>query len=166
METLVGRRTILLSGVVAGSMLAVGGTIQWVSRAAAGASVLSQAEIDIVEAIGRALFPAGFFPVSGGDEETSREVDRILAHVIEPNAVTPFRTMLGALEWGTLVSRGTRFSKLDPKAQYVLSLGFDPFPRRLRSTHFRQSSAWHSCAEKMFWARSIGGGVLNETLIL
>ena len=134
MATLIRRRTILLTGVAAGSALALGTGARWVNRPALGAAVLSRTELDIVEAVGRVLFPHRIFLVSGGDAETSKEVDRILAEVIEPNAVSPFRSMLAALEWGTLVSRGTRFSKLnETEAQHVLEVwgSENPFPRRV-----------------------------------
>ena len=134
MGLLVSRRTILASGVAAGSILAFGAGFRLYSRVAAGAAVLSAPEFDTVRAVGRVLFPAGVFPVDGGDDETCFEVDRILAEVIEPDAVGPFRTMLGALEWGTLVSRGTRFSRLTPEeAQHVLDVwgSENPFPRRV-----------------------------------
>ena len=134
MGTLVSRRSLLLSGVAAGGLLAAGGGIRWARQPAAGALVLSQPEHEVVEAAARVLFPPGFFPVSGGDGKTAPEVDRILAQVIDPRAVAPFRTMLGALEWGTLVSRGNRFSQLTPaEATHVLDVwgSENPFPRRV-----------------------------------
>lgn len=85
---------------------------QWMGRPAPGALLLSSRELEVVEATSEVLFPHGVFPVAGGDGQTAPEVDRLLADVIDPPVVGPFRSMLGALEWGTLVSRGTRFSDL------------------------------------------------------
>ena len=95
---------------------------------------MSRPELDVVQAVGRALFPVGVFSVDGGNKETSLGLGRILAEVIEPKAVGPFRAMFGALEWGTLVSRGTRLSKLSPEvAQHVLEVwgSENAFPRRV-----------------------------------
>ena len=134
MGSLVSRRTVLFSGVAAGGGLAVAGGFRWARTPAAGFSILGRPEIGVVEATSQILFPPGVFPVAGGDGKTAPEVDRILAEVIDPNAVGPFRTMLAALEWGTLVSRGTRFSQLEPdEAKHVLDVwgSENPFPRRV-----------------------------------
>jgi len=134
MGSLVSRRTVLFSGVAAGGVLAAAGGLRWARTPAVGFLVLSRPEIGIVEATSRILFPPGIFPVAGGDGQTAPEVDRILAEVIEPKTVAPFRTMLAALEWGTLVSRGTRFSQLQPdEAKHVLDVwgSENPFPRRV-----------------------------------
>ena len=134
MYSLVTRRSILLSGVFAGGTMVMGGAIRWASVPVDGMLVLSAPELDVVETAASVLFPKGVFPVSGGDGKTAPEVDRILAEVLDPNAVGPFRSMLGALEWGTLVSRGTRFSQLPPdEAAHVLDVwgSENPFPRRV-----------------------------------
>jgi hypothetical protein len=134
MRTLVSRRSVLVSGVAAGGLLAAGGWVRWARKPAEGALVLSAPEIEVVEAATRVLFPPGVFPIAGGDGKTAPEVDRILAEVIDPRAVAPFRTMLGALEWGTLISRGSRFSELTPdEAKHVLDVwgSENPFPRRV-----------------------------------
>jgi hypothetical protein len=134
MGALISRRTVLISGVTAGSLMAVAGGLFVETRPAVGALVLSQAELDVVESAARVLFPPGFFAASGGDGETATEVDRLLADVIDPPAVVPFRAMLGALEWGTLVSRGTRFSLLSTEeAKHVLDIwaSENPAPRRV-----------------------------------
>ena len=134
MYSLVTRRSVLLSGVLAGGAMVVGGGIRWASVPGEGLKVLSSPESGVVEKAAAVLFPTGVFPISGGDGKTAPEVDRILAEVLEPSAVVPFRTMLGALEWGTLVSRGTRFSRLTAdEAAHVLDVwgSENPFPRRI-----------------------------------
>jgi hypothetical protein len=134
MGSLVSRRSLLVSGIAAGGLLAAGGGVRWARQPAPGSLLLSGSEQDVVEAAARVLFPPGVFPVSGGDGKTAPEVDRILAEVIDPRAVAPFRTMLGALEWGTLVSRGNRFSRLSAEeATHVLDVwgSENPFPRRV-----------------------------------
>ena len=134
MYSLVTRRSVLLSGVLAGGAMVTGGGIRWASVPGEGMKILSSPESGVVETAAAVLFPTGVFPVSGGDGKTAPEVDRILNEVLEPSAVAPFRTMLGALEWGTLVSRGTRFSRLPPdEAAHVLDVwgSENPFPRRI-----------------------------------
>ena len=134
MYSLVTRRSILLSGVLAGGAMVVGGAVRWASVPGDGMLVLSAPELDVVETAASVLFPSGVFPISGGDGQTAPEMDRILAEVLEPSAVAPFRSLLGALEWGTLVSRGTRFSQLPPdEAAHVLDVwgSENPFPRRI-----------------------------------
>ena len=134
MNALVSRRSVLVGGVAAGGLLVAGGALVVSGEAAPGASVLSQAELDVVEQAARILFPSGYFPVAGGDGVTAAEVDGLLAEVIDPPAVAPFRSMLGALEWGTLISRGTRFSKKSTsEAREVLYVwsSENPAPRRV-----------------------------------
>ena len=134
MYNLVTRRSVLVTGVLAGGMLVSAGAIRWASVPGSGMTILSAQETDVVEAAASVLFPSGVFPVSGGDGFTAPEVDRILAEVLDPKAVIPFRSMLAALEWGTLISRGTRFSRMGPEeAASVLDVwgSENPFPRRV-----------------------------------
>jgi hypothetical protein len=134
MNALVSRRKVMIGGVAAGSVIIAGGAFQLGFRAAPGALVLSQFEINVVEQASRVLFPDGFFPSAGGDGDTAQAVDWLLAEVIDPPAVGPFRSMLAALEWGTLVSRGTRFSALSvSEAKDVLDIwsSENPAPRRV-----------------------------------
>ena len=123
-----------MAGVTTGALLVAGKSVVFKSQPATGAKVLSSAEISVVEQAAKVLFPEGVFPVSGGDGVTGRQVDELLAEVIDPPAVAPFRSMLAALEWGTLVSRGTRFSDLpEDEARDVLHTwaSENPAPRRL-----------------------------------
>ena len=134
MNAIVSRRAVLAGGVAAGSLLAGGVTFVLASKPAPGALVLSKTEFAVIEQASRVLFPPGIFPVAGGDGETASAVDVLLADVIDPPAVTPFRSMLAALEWGTLVSRGTRFSELsEEEAAHVIDVwaSENPAPRRV-----------------------------------
>ena len=134
MNAIVSRRAILIGGISAGGLLAGGAGVALLGRPASGAAVLSEAELAVIEQAARVLFPPGIFGVAGGDGKTAPAVDALLADVIDPPAVAPFRSMLAALEWGTLVSRGTRFSKLsDEEAAHVLDIwaSENPAPRRV-----------------------------------
>ena len=134
MNAIVSRRAVLAGGVAAGSLLVGGGTFVLSSRPAPGAVVLSEGELAVIEQAARVLFPPGIFPVSGGDGQTAPAVDGLLAEVIDPPAVVPFRSMLAALEWGTLISRGTRFSELtEEEAAHVIDVwaSENPAPRRV-----------------------------------
>ena len=134
MNAIVSRRTVIVGGVVAGGLLAGSAAFAVRSRPAQGATVLSETEFKVIEQAARVLFPPGIFPVAGGDGETAPAVDSLLADVIDPPAVAPFRSMLAALEWGTLVSRGTRFSALsEEEAAHVLDIwaSENPAPRRV-----------------------------------
>ena len=134
MNPLVTRRSVLVAGASAGALLSLGFGFQWMGRPAPHSKVLSQTEMDVVERAAGVLFPPGIFSISGGDGLTAPEVDRLLAEVVDPNVVSPFRGMLGALEWGTLVSRGQRFSTLsvaDAKDVLDVWASENPFPRRI-----------------------------------
>ena len=134
MNAIVSRRAVLVGGVTAGSLLAGAAVFTFASRPAVGAAVLSEIELAVVEQAARVLFPAGIFPVAGGDGQTGPAVDALLAEVVDPPAVAPFRSMLAALEWGTLVSRGTRFSELTrDEAAHVIDIwaSENPAPRRV-----------------------------------
>ena len=134
MNALTSRRSVLIMGVAAGGALSLGVSVRWMGATAPGAILLSQLELDVVESAAAVLFPPGLFPSAGGDGKTAPEVDRLLAEVLDPPTVGPFRAMLGALEWGTLISRGTRFSAMERvEAKEVLDVwaSENPFPRRV-----------------------------------
>jgi hypothetical protein len=137
MKAMISRRSLLATGVAAGGVIALGGTAAHLGAPLAGYRVLAQGEVDIVEAVAAVLFPPGLFPVAGGDGGTAPEVDRLLAEMVEPSMVSPFRYLLRALEWGTFVSRGSRFTELDPEtAEAVVDIWASgrPFPRRMAFT--------------------------------
>jgi len=124
----------MIGGAVAGTVFVAGAGVRWMGTVAPGAMVLSAVEMDVVEAVSEVLFAPGTFEVSGGDGVTSFEVDRLLADVMGPEVAKPFRTMLGALEWGTLISRGTRFSSLpfDGRTEVLdVWASENPTPRRM-----------------------------------
>ncbi len=137
MKELISRRSLLLTGVAAGGVIAAGGTLAWLGAAASGLRVFTADEVEIVESIAAVLFPVGYFPVAGGDGRTAPEVDRLLSEMVDPVTVAPFRYLLRALEWGTFVSRGQRFTQLDPvTAKEVVDVwaSENPFPRRMAFT--------------------------------
>ena len=90
----------MIGGTVAGGALVAGAGVSWMGQVAPGASVLSRVELSVLEGVAEVLFPTGVFPVAGGDGRTSIEVDRLLMDVMDPSVTGPFRSMLGALEWG------------------------------------------------------------------
>jgi hypothetical protein len=111
MGALVSRRRLILGGLVAGATLAFGRGVTLYAPAP-GARVLSARELEIVRGASEALFPAGVLPVDGPGARVADEVDRLLAEwMVEPHR-SAFRYVLRSLEWGTLASRGTRFSQL------------------------------------------------------
>jgi hypothetical protein len=131
------RRNLLITGVAAGGVTTLGGTVAWLGPPALGLEKLSSAEVDIVEAVAAVLFPPGYFPAAGGDGRTAPEVDRLLTEMVDPSTVKPFRYLLRALEWGTFVSRGVRFTELNPEtAKEVVDVwaSENPFPRRMAFT--------------------------------
>ncbi len=133
MLALVTRRSVLAAGVAVGAAVGTGGLV-WLGRPATGYRVLDPGEIDIVEAIAAVLFPPGVFPVHGGDGGTAPLVDQILAEIVDPMAVAPFRYLLRAIELGTIAARGSSFSALPAdEAAEVLDIwsSDDPFPRRM-----------------------------------
>jgi hypothetical protein len=137
MNALVSRRSVMVGGVAAGGVIALGGSLAYLRQPAAGYGVLAAKEIDIVESIAAVLFPAGHFAVHGGDGGTAPVVDQLLQVAVDPMAVAPFRYLLRAIEWGTFVSRGERFTDLDPvTAREVLTVWgqANPFPRRIAFT--------------------------------
>ena len=131
---LISRRSLMIGGVAAGGLMAAAGGAWLKMGPAPGFVVLSAFEVAVGEQATRILFPTGFFAASGGDGNTAPAVDLLLAEVIDPPAVAPFRSMLAALEWGTLISRGTRFSRLAvDEAKNVLDVwaSENPTPRRV-----------------------------------
>lgn len=101
---------------------------------APGAKVLGARELDVLRSLAEVMFPAGTFPIDGVQAGVAEEVDRIVADVLEPVHAGGFRTLLHTLEWGTLASRGTRFTELpfDERAE-VVRIWSDPtvFTRRI-----------------------------------
>jgi hypothetical protein len=127
------RRRVLLGGaavaVVGGGLLARRATVP-----APGAKALSAVELACVGALAEVMFPGAPFPVNGLEAGVPAEVDRIVAELLQPVHAAGFRTLVQSLEWGTLASRGTRFSALPPADRAdVLERWLSPdlFPRRI-----------------------------------
>ncbi len=132
MYALVSRRGLLRAGLATGATLAFGVGLR-LDAPAAGARVLSGEEMSVVRALAEAMFPAGPFPVDGGSAGVAEEVDRLVADMLEDPAASAFRYVLRAIEWGTLASRGLRFSRLDADVRReVLDVWSEPsvIPRR------------------------------------
>ena len=139
MAALVTRRSMLVAGLALGGAATVGAGLT-LPRPAPGYRVLGAGELQIVEAIARVMFPAGHFPVYGGDGGTAPMVDEFLAVYTDPSAVTPFRFLLRSIQIGTLLSRGRPFTTLpvaDAKEVLEVWASEDPFPRRLASDSFK-----------------------------
>ena len=134
MGALVSRRNFLVASLAAGAVVATGGFTARLGPAAPGAAVLTAHEIAIVDAIAEAMFPAGRFPVDGVQAQVGPHVDRIVAELLDPPRLSGFRFVLRAVEMGTQVARGVRFTRL-PLADRaeVLEAWADPsvFPRKV-----------------------------------
>ena len=133
------RRTALLGALAIGAAGAVGATA-YLPSAADGKEILSSSECEIVAAVAITLFPGGPFPVNGAEAGVVAEVDRIVAHSLTPASAAGFRYLLRTLQWGTVASRGSRFSDLDAATRTdVLQTWADPgvLPRRLASDAFK-----------------------------
>ena len=133
---------------------------------AKGAQVLTAPEFAVVDAVAEILFPGAPFPLSGIEAGVSSEVDRIIAEVLEPVHAAGFRYVLRTLEWGTLASRGHRFSALSVEDRTdVLSTwkGPDQMARRVAGDGLRVilGMAYFGHPEvlaSMGWRATCGGG--------
>lgn len=139
---LVSRRDMLRRGFAVGALLAGAGAVSGVAGAlvldgaTAGRMVLSAAEVAIVAAVARTMFPAGAMPLDGVEAGVVGEVDRLMAEYLAPVHAAGFRYLLRTLEWGTFAARGTRFSQLgDADRTEVLHAWASPgiLPRRVAS---------------------------------
>lgn len=139
MTKLVTRRSVLVGGLAAGAALAFASGISLGPRAD-GFQVLSRDELAVVAAISLVMFPGHPFPLNGVEAGVVEEVDRMVAHDLPEVHGAAFRYLLRALEWGTLMSRGTRFSALgDVDRLEVLRVWSDPtlLPRRIAADSLR-----------------------------
>ena len=84
----------------------------WGLVPAPGARILSTVELSVVQALAITMFPGDPFPLDGLEAGVPAEVDRLLRDLLTPIHATGFRGLLHTLEWGTVASRGTRFSRL------------------------------------------------------
>ena len=128
----VSRRRVLQAGVALGAVLALGDSLR-LDPPAPGARILSAEELAVVRGVASAMFPRDPMPLDGIEAGVPEEVDRLVADHLLAMQADGFRYVLRALEWGTLASCGTRFSKLDDDARrLVLDTWADPAvsPRR------------------------------------
>jgi len=135
------RRQLLLGGAgIAAGGVAAGAFGLSLGSPATGFRVLSRAEVAVVRAAALTLFPGAPFPVDGLQAEVAEGVDAILSDVLAPLHAAGFRYVLRTLEWGTMASRGARFSRL-PTAdrQVVLDTWAEPkvFTRRVAGDSLR-----------------------------
>jgi hypothetical protein len=131
----ISRRQLLLggAGLAAGGAAAAGFGLS-LGSPAEGFRVLSRGEVAVVRAAAMAMFPGAPFPVNGLEAKVAEGVDAFLADVLDGLRGAGFRYVLRTLEWGTLASRGSRFSELDlPTRQLVLDTWAEPevFTRRV-----------------------------------
>jgi hypothetical protein len=130
---LVNRRSLLKGGLAVGAALAVA-SVASLPKAGAGFVALSVGEAAVVGAVAEAMFPGDPFPVDGIEADVVTVVDRFVATNLPAVHAEGFRLMLTTLEWGTLASRGARFSQLDRDTRTeVLRVWAEPgvLPRRV-----------------------------------
>lgn len=111
----ISRRKLLWGGVAGGVGLGAAGTLGLrLGAPAPGALVLTAEEWAVVEAVAEVMFPGAPFPVDGVQAGVARETDRLLHALMDGPRRAAFRYVLRTLEWGTLASRGRRFTALPP----------------------------------------------------
>src|SRR5690606_32322752 len=92
------------------------------------------------DAVAEVFFPGAPFPIDGVAAGVSSGVDRIVGEVLEEAAAAAFRYVLRTLEWGTLASRGRRFTAMSvDERRDVLETWSDPdvVPRRVAMESFK-----------------------------
>lgn len=124
---------MLQGGITLGASIACGAGLR-LDVPAPGAFVLSVEELAVVRALAEVMFPGAPLPKDGVQAEVAEGVDRLLFEYLGDPHSSALRYVLRAVEWGTLASRGARFSALsaDVRAQ-VLDRWADPtvLPRRV-----------------------------------
>lgn len=129
------RRAVLLSGAALAAIGGLGYAAADLGPVASGGLVLSEAERDLVGAVGDALFPrGGVLPVAAADVDLPALVDDLLGDAMDPQIGPLFRYLLRVLDLGTFASRGARFAELPLDARRdVLATWSDNavLPRRL-----------------------------------
>lgn len=107
------RRRVLLGAAASVGVGGAGFSLS-LGAPASGATVLSAPELAVVRAVAEVMFPGAPFPLDGLEAGVAEAVDRIVADTMDDARAAAFRYVLRTLEWGTLVSRGRRFSRLPP----------------------------------------------------
>jgi hypothetical protein len=119
------RRQVLTIGALSGVGFAVGGFL-WLPDAAENQAVLSAGELGIVAALGEVLFPEGnAIGFSWKEVDLAQEVDRLLAEVLDPKVVAPFRYLLRFVQYGCVAQTGKTFSacSAEKRAELLASWG-------------------------------------------
>ena len=141
MSAMPTRRAVLGTGFGATALLAGGGGWALSSgRPDEGLLILTRVEHAVVDAISVVLFPGVHFPLDGPQAGVAARVDAIVANTLEPAHASGFRYILRALEWGTLASRGSRFTALSAEERLdVLETWTEPdvLPRRVAGESLR-----------------------------
>lgn len=110
---MLSRRALLLSGGALAALAGVSVPAVVLADAAPGFRVFSADELELVGAIGEALFPPGNpLGVSAGEVDLAALVDDLVGDQLDPSVGPLFRYLLRSVEVGTLASRGARFSAL------------------------------------------------------
>jgi hypothetical protein len=113
-----------------GSALSVAGSVGVtvpLRPAAAGLTVLSPEERNVARAVAEVLFPGGPLGVRGDDPRVVERLDQILADTFDPLRRAGVRYVLRALQFGTIASRGARFTALSIEDRRdVLHAWLDP----------------------------------------
>lgn len=127
------RRLLLQGGITLGASIACGAGLR-LDVPAPGAFVLSVEELQVVRALAEVMFPGKPLPKDGIEAKVAEGVDRLLFEYLGDPHSSALRYVLRAVEWGTLASRGARFSALSPDVRaQVLDRWADPtvLPRRV-----------------------------------
>ncbi len=122
MSVKLSRRAVLIGGsVFVSGAIGTGFSIS-LGAPAEGARLLTGPELRVIDAVAEVMFPGTHFPLDGIEAGVAAEVDRIVSDVLAPVHCAGFRYVLRTLEWGTMASRGRRFSRLSlEKRAEVLS---------------------------------------------
>ena len=109
--SLVSRRRMIQLGITTGVAIAMIGANVALAPAK-GLKVFSDHDVTTLRAIAEVMFPPGSFPVDGLTANVAERVDEVANELFLPVHRVGFRSVLFALESGTLMSRGAPFSVL------------------------------------------------------
>ncbi|MFZ5476269.1 MAG: gluconate 2-dehydrogenase subunit 3 family protein [Myxococcota bacterium] len=135
------RRALMVSGAALAAVSAVGVRAVDLPAPAAGARLLSLAELDLVRAVGEALFPPDSpLGIGAAEVDLGAAVDELVGEYMDPVVAPVLRYLLRALEVGTAASRGTPFGSLslaDRRAVMDTWADNEVLPRRLAYDTFK-----------------------------
>jgi hypothetical protein len=135
------RRVLLLSGAAMAAVSAVGVEAVSLPSAAEGRRLLSLGELDLVRAVGEALFPPGNpMGIAADVVDLGEAVDALVGDYMDPIVAPVLRYLLRALDVGTTASRGVPFGSLSLEdRRAVLDTWADNavLPRRLAYDTFK-----------------------------